>query len=188
MSFADEAFDFPEESGLNLICGKNNDIPGSKNGAGKSTISNALCYSLFGQTKDNLKNENIHNKYVSGKDVRVVTFFNVDNNDYRIATGFNKSGHPYCELVEIIDGNENNLTKSSLIETRKFLADEILHCDMSIFLRTVLLSSDNNYNFFRLKKSEKKDFIEKIFDISIFGDMYNLIHKDVLSHDKMLLI
>jgi DNA repair exonuclease SbcCD ATPase subunit len=48
MSFADEAFDFPQEPGLNLICGKNNDIPGSKNGAGKSTISNALCYSLFG--------------------------------------------------------------------------------------------------------------------------------------------
>jgi DNA repair exonuclease SbcCD ATPase subunit len=91
-------------------------------------------------------------------------------------------------LVEILDGIENDLTKSSLSETRKFLADEILHCDMSIFLRTVLLSSDNNYNFFRLRKAEKKDFIEKIFDISVFGDMYNLIHRDVLSYDKLLLV
>lgn len=188
MSFADEAFDFPEEPGLNLVCGRNNDIPGSKNGTGKSNIANALCYSLFGQTKDNLKNENIHNKYIAGKDVRVVTFFSVDDHNYRIASGFNKYGHQYCELVEIVDGEEVDLAKSSLLETRKFLADEILHCDMSIFLRTVLLSSDNNYNFFRLRKGEKKEFIEKLFDISIFGNMYNLIHRDVLSQDKQLLV
>lgn len=188
MSFADEAFDFPEEPGLNLVCGRNNDIPGSKNGTGKSNIANALCYSLFGQTKDNLKNENIHNKYIAGKDVRVVTFFSVDDHNYRIASGFNKYGHQYCELVEIVDGEEVDLAKSSLLETRKFLADEILHCDMSIFLRTVLLSSDNNYNFFRLRKGEKKEFIEKLFDISIFGNMYNLIHRDVLSQDKHLLV
>ena len=30
------SFDFDKNSGMNLICGKNNDIPGSKNGVGKS--------------------------------------------------------------------------------------------------------------------------------------------------------
>lgn len=36
MSFAEEAFDFSLCTGMNLVQGKNNDIPGSKNGAGKS--------------------------------------------------------------------------------------------------------------------------------------------------------
>ena len=36
MSFAEEAFDFSKCNGMNLVQGKNNDIPGSKNGAGKS--------------------------------------------------------------------------------------------------------------------------------------------------------
>jgi len=87
------------------------------------------------------------------------------------------------------DGEEDeiDLTKSTMTETRKFIADEILHCDLSIFLRTVLLSSDQNYNFFRLKKWEKKEFIEKLFDISVFGEMYNLIHRDVLDYDKTML-
>lgn len=35
MSFSDEVFEFDKQSGLNLICGKNNDIPGSRNGVGK---------------------------------------------------------------------------------------------------------------------------------------------------------
>ena len=76
---------------------------------------------------------------------------------YKVASGFGKHGAPYCELYEIVDKEEINLTKSTIAETRKFLENEILHCDMSIFLRTILLSSDQNYNFFRLRKGEKKE-------------------------------
>lgn len=38
MSFADEVFSFSSHPGMNLVCGKNNDIPGSSstNGCGKS--------------------------------------------------------------------------------------------------------------------------------------------------------
>lgn len=36
MSFAEESFDFKSCKGMNLIQGKNNDVPGSKNGCGKS--------------------------------------------------------------------------------------------------------------------------------------------------------
>ena len=46
--FADEVFELDKHVGLNLICGKNNDIPGSKNGSGKSSILSALVFSLFG--------------------------------------------------------------------------------------------------------------------------------------------
>ena len=51
----------------------------------------------------------------------------------------------YCELVEIDKESENgeiDLAKSTIMETRKYLAKEILHCDIDIFLRTILLSSD----------------------------------------------
>lgn len=48
MSFADETIDFSEFDGLTLVQGKNNDIPGSKNGVGKSNMWAALLYALFG--------------------------------------------------------------------------------------------------------------------------------------------
>lgn len=47
-SFEDEVFDFDGLKGLNLVCGKNNDLPGSKNGSGKSAVFSALVFSLFG--------------------------------------------------------------------------------------------------------------------------------------------
>lgn len=190
MSFADEVFNFEDNVGMNLICGKNNDIAGnghSTNGCGKSQLFESLCFSLYGQTRNNIKNGNIHNKYIPGKETRVVTYFSIEKHNYKVASGFNKHGVPYCELYEIIDNNEVNITKSTIAETRKFLENEILHCDISIFLRTILLSSDQNYNFFRLRKGEKKEFIEKLFDISVFGDMYNVIHRDILNNDKEIL-
>lgn len=187
MSFADEAFDFDKNSGMNLICGKNNDIPGSKNGVGKSQLCESLCFALYGQTRNNIKNGNIWNKYVGTMEMRVVAYFNVDDNAYKVASGFNKHGAPYCNLHEIIDNEEHDITKSSILETRKFIANEVLHCSIDIFLRTILLSSDQNYNFFRLSKYEKKQFIEKLFDIQVFGDIYNSLHRDVLDSDKQML-
>lgn len=190
MSFADEVFDFDKHIGLNLICGKNNDIPGSKNGSGKSNLIRALCFALYGDPGNGLKNGNIANKFVEGKEMRVTAFFNVDNIEYRISSGFNKHGAPYCELVEIDKESENgeiDLAKSTIMETRKYLAKEILHCDIDIFLRTILLSSDQTYNFFRLSRGEKKVFIEKLFDISVFGNIYNSIHHEVLQKDKTIL-
>ena len=187
MSFSDEVFEFDKQTGLNLICGKNNDIPGSRNGVGKSQLFESLCFSLYGQTRNNIKNVNIHNKYIPGKETRVVTYFDIESHHYKVASGFNKYGAPYCTLTEIVENDEIDLTKSTIMETRKYLETEILHCDLSIFLRTILLSSDQNYNFFRLRKGEKKEFIEKLFDISVFGDMYASIHRDILNKDKEIL-
>ena len=186
--FADEVFEFDKHVGLNLICGKNNDIPGSKNGSGKSSILSALVFSLFGQTQDNIRNCNIANKFVKSKEVKVTTWFDVDSQSYKVISGHNKYGQPYCQLLQLKDGEEVDITKSTMTETRKYICDEVLHCDLSIFLRTVILSSDQNYNFFRLRKGEKKEFIEKLFDISVFGDMYNQIHRDILEQDKALLV
>lgn len=152
-----------------------------------SQLFTSLCFALFGQTSQNIKNTNIHNKYVPGKETRVVLYFQIEENEYKVVSGFNKYGAPYCNLYEIVDSDEVDLTKSTIQETRKYLENEILHCDVSIFLRTILLSSDQTYNFFRLRKSDKKEFIEKLFDISIFGDMYSSIHKDILSLDKDIL-
>lgn len=145
MSFADEVFDFDKHNGLNLICGKNNDIPGSKNGTGKSNLIRALCFALYGDPGNSLKNGNIANKFIEGKEMRVTAFFAVDSIEYRVSSGFNKYGGPYCELVQFDKTSENgeiDLVKSTLLETRKFIAKEILHCEIDIFLRTILLSSD----------------------------------------------
>ena len=187
MSFKDEEFDFSLNRGLTLVCGKNLDIPGSKNGAGKSSLFGSLLYVLFGELQYTIRNQNLRNRYVSDKEMSVELTFQADAGRYfKLTRGLNRSNSSFLILKEL-DSNGNvikDLNRSSIAETDKFIQKEIIHCDISIFLRTIILSSDQNYNFFKLTPSAKRDFIEKLFNISTFGDMYQLIHKDLLKLDK----
>lgn len=183
MSFDDETFDFGETRGMTLVCGKNNDIPNSKNGSGKSNLMSALLYVLFGQLQYKIKNENVVNRYINDKDMRLSLEFDVDGKPYKVVRGLKRGKSSYMEL----SSGDIDLTKSSIQETQDLLEKEIIACDITIFLRTMLLSADQNYNFYMLKKSDKKDFVEKLFDISVFGEIYNAIHKDTLAADKDIL-
>ena len=40
---------------------------------------------------------------------------------------------------------------------------------------------------YEMKKSDKKEFVEQLFDIGIFGDMHQAIHRDILDADKRIL-
>lgn len=185
MSFEHEIFDISSCKGMNLVQGKNNDIPGSKNGAGKTTMFSAILYVLFGQLQSKIKNENLVNKYVKDKDMDLALEFSVDGIRYLVRRGLAKGKQSYLELFSIEkDGSKTDITKSTIQETQDFIEKDILHCDVTIFLRTILLTADQSYNFYMLKKADKKEFVEKLFDISLFEEMYKLIHKDCLALDK----
>ena len=186
MSFADEIFDFSSCKDLTLVKGINHDLNGDANGAGKSAIFAALLYALFGEIQDKIKNEHIVNRYVKENDMRLALWFSSDDEEYKVVRGIAKKKNSYLQLFKVKGDDEVDLTKSSIAETQKMLEDEILHCDISIFLRTILLTADQTYNFYKLKKSDKKDFVEKLFDLGVFGDMYQLIHKDILLLDKKI--
>lgn len=184
MSFAEESFDIASCKGMSLVQGKNNDIPGARNGCGKSNLFFAVLYVLFGQLQSKIKNENLVNKYVNDKDMDLVLTFAVDGQDYKIRRGLSKGKSSYLELFKTEDGKEVDITKSTILETQDFIEKELVHCDVAIFLRTMLLTADQTYNFYMLKKADKKEFVEKLFDIGVFEDMYKLIHKDSLALDK----
>ena len=186
MSFADETINFDNFPGMTRITGRNYDLPNQKNGAGKSSISNSLVYALYGQLPFKLRNDNICNRYVKDKNVCVTLTFDSARRHFKVASGM-RGRTSYCNLFEIVKGEERDITKSTIAETRMFLEKDILRCDLNLFMRTIFLNSDPNYNFYNLKSADKKEFIDKLFDISKFGDMYGVIHRDVLSMDKDIL-
>ena len=183
MSFEDEVFEFDAHKGVTLIRGLNKDIPEETNGAGKTTIFAALTYALFGQTHEDINNKNVVNRYAKDKDMRLVLEFDVDGKRYKIVRGLAKGKQSYLELYMF----DEDITKSSIAETQDFIEKELIRCDMSIFLRTVMLTASQDYNFYKMKKADKKDFVEKLFDISVFGDIYQKIHRDILDLDKNIM-
>ena len=186
MSFEDEVFDFSEHRGMILVQGVNYDFPSQKNGAGKSTIFASLVYTLFGVVPKIKKNENIINRLANPQEMRLVLWLDVDGQSYKIARGIAKKSST-LEVKKLVNEVEEDMTKSSIIETQKMIEDDILHCDISIFLRTILLTADETYNFYLLKKADKKEFVEKLFDIGIFEEIWKLVHRDVLDLDKEIL-
>lgn len=187
MSFEDEVFDFSSMTGMTLVQGKNNDVPNLKNGTGKSTLFMSLLYALFGQLQNKIRNENIVNRYASDKDTRVVLNLEVDGTFYKIVRGIQKGKTSYLNAYQIVSSEEKDITQSTIAETQSYIEQNIIHCDITIFMRTILLSADQTYNFYTLKKADKKEFVEKLFDISQFEDMYQAIHKDKLVIDKQLI-
>lgn len=137
---------------------------------------------MFGQTPNEMKNKNIVSRLSSKKDMDVVLEFAVDDKCYKIRRGISKGNSSYLSLLEVDEaGNEKDITKSTIAETQKHIEDNLLKLDMMMFFRTVLLTADQTYNFYKMRKADKKEFVEKLFDITLFEDMHTAMHKDLLA-------
>jgi len=181
-------FDFSKHHGLNYIYGVNLDIPGTSNGAGKSALFDALIFALYGKTFHNNNNQFIPNRTITDKKhiTDVCIEFLVNDNKYKIRTYIKHLRKPYtinCQLFK----NDEDITKASSKETRKFIEEQILFCDYDLFKRSVVLSSGDANNFFKMTKQQKRDYIEDIFDLTIFGKMFTIVKKDINVLDKELI-
>ena len=204
MSILDLEFDFasPSFRGINLILGENmNTYTGdddgaantvgcdASNGAGKSTLFAALCFALYGDSIKHTEAALIPNRSADPKEpVSLVLNMTSDGRRFRIErTLTGKSRKTTLTLVETLDdGTEKDLTLSTVKLTQAFISNKVVGCGMSMFLRSVLLRNDPSNNFFDLDKAAKVKFIEELFDLGVFTEMYSQIHRDKLDADRAL--
>ncbi len=187
MCFDKEQFEFDSNKGISLITGTNNDIPGSKNGCGKSSLINAFTFALFGKMLNQVSLKRISNRHLPVRNTEVILHFRADEKSFIIVSGIGVSPFKsYCKLYKNSISKENELTKHSVRETRAYIEKNIIRTDFEVFLRSFILTSDQAYSFFSMNKQDKRIFIENIFDLKIFGEMYRNIHRDNLENEKEL--
>ena len=201
LSFKDEEWDFENTSRLVLIKGQNKDtestLGNTSNGSGKSAWSHALMFVLFGQLTGKIHNSNLKNKYSDSMkdgykmsvDVEVDTIISKSNvKHWRIARGIGKTQTISIQLFEWDDENQNwkNISKSSTANTQKFIEDNVVMMNFEMYQRLVMLSIDDKYNFFKLNAAQKREFVETLFDTSIYSRMYKLINEDFKSNNLIL--
>ena len=141
-----------------------------ENGAGKSTILDAICFCLFNKPFRSINKPQLMNS-INGKNLQVEIEFSIGPKDYKIIRGM-KPG-----IFEIyVDNNLLNQDAASK-DYQKYLEDGILKLNYKSFTQIVILGSASFTPFMQLPLGHRREIIEDILDIQIFTVM-NSVLKD----------
>lgn len=166
---ATQGIDF-DRNDLTLVLGENLDLggddSGARNGTGKTTIINALSYSLFGQALTNIKKDNLINK-TNNKHMLVTVDFEFANQSYRIERGRKPNVLKfYVEDVEQESKDDNSQGDSR--ETQQEI-ERLLNMSHDMFKHVVAL---NTYTepFLSLKANDQRTIIEQLLGITLLSE------------------
>ena len=180
--------DYKKLNGLNFVYGKNLDVANARNGSGKTSLAcDSIVFALFGKTLKNTNNKYIPNRKVSEKLKPYVKVYLRSNGQlYSVETYGRVVGGIMSTIgMELLKLNDDysvqeDLTQSSIIKTKQYIQDNILGCSFDIFKSSIVVSSSDFMNFFEgMGKDAKRKYIENIFNLNCFGEMFSLIKFDI---------
>ena len=159
------------ENGNTLIIGEN--------GAGKSTILDALCFALFGKPFRKINKPGLLNS-VNQKEAVVEIEFRTNNKDYKIIRGIKPNVFEiYCDDIML---NQDSASKDYQEHLEKF----ILKMNMKSFTQIVILGSAAFTPFMQLSPGDRRTVIEDLLDIQIFSTMNVIVKQRLLSNRDTL--
>jgi len=139
-----------------------------KNGEGKSTILDALCFSLFGKPFRNINKGQLVNS-INGKGCSVEVEFDINGKEYKIIRGIKPN------VFEIWQDGEMINQDAASRDYQKILEQQILKLNYKTFTQVVILGSASFVPFMQLPTSQRREVIEDILDIRIFSTMNQLL-------------
>ena len=138
------------------------------NGAGKSTMLDALSFSLFGKPHRDIKKDQLINS-INKKGTVVEVEFNIGNSEFRILRAIKPNKFEIWQ-----NGNMINQA-SNARDYQKFLEQNILKLNHKSFHQVVVLGSSSFIPFMQLPAWSRRSVIEDLLDINIFSKMNTLL-------------
>jgi len=167
------------KKGLHIITGINKDKEDRRNGVGKSTVADAIYFGVFGETLRDLKKENIINN-INKKNCEIILDVTIQNFDSKEELQIIRTLEPSKCFIYI---NGDDKTRDSISNTNAFITSKF-NCTPEVFQNCVIMTVNNTIPFMAKKKQEKRKFIEDIFNLSVFGNMLNLLKVDIAEKKK----
>ena len=138
------------------------------NGAGKSTMLDALSYALFGKPHRSINKPQLVNS-INNKACLVSVEFEVGNIKYRIVRGMKPN------IFEIYRNGKLLNQESHSRDYQKVLEQNILKLNHKSFHQVVVLGSSNFIPFMQLPSYQRRNVIEDLLDIGIFTKMNGVL-------------
>ena len=156
-------------SEVDLQGSKTNLIVGN-NGAGKSTILDALTFSLFGKPFRKINKPMLLNS-INEKDLLTEIEFSIGRKEYKVIRGIKPN------KFEIYCNGQLWNQEASAVDQQKNFESNVLKMNFKSFTQIVVLGSSTFIPFMRLPLAQRRDIIEDILDIQVFSTM-NVLLKD----------
>lgn len=155
--------DFTQNS-TNLIIGTN--------GAGKSTVLDALTFSLFGKPFRRINKPQLVNS-VNEKDCKVEVEFSIGNVEWKVIRGIKPA------IFEIYRNGASLDQSAAALDQQKWLEQNVLKMNYKSFTQIVILGSSTFVPFMQLPAAHRREVIEDLLDIKIFSSMNALIKEKI---------
>ena len=144
------------------------------NGAGKSTMLDAICFALFNKPFRKITKGQLVNA-VNEKDTLVEIEFSIGSREYLVRRGIKPN------LFEIyLNGTMLN-QEASVQDQQKTLEQSVLKLNYKSFTQVVVLGSSTFVPFMQLTPPNRREVIEDLLDIRIFSTMNTLLKDRVKS-------
>jgi DNA repair exonuclease SbcCD ATPase subunit len=155
--------DFTKNS-TNLIIGSN--------GAGKSTVLDALTFSLFGKAFRKINKPQLVNT-VNEKDCKVEVEFSVGSTEWKIVRGIKPAVFEVWREGTLLDQS------AAAVDQQKWLEQNVLKMNYKSFTQIVILGSSTFVPFMQLSAANRREVIEDLLDIRIFSTMNTVIKEKI---------
>jgi len=140
------------------------------NGAGKSTMLDALSFALFGKPHRNINKPQLVNT-INNKNCLVTVHFSVGPTDYKIVRGMKPN------IFEVYRNGQLLNQESHSRDYQKIIEQNILKLNHKSFHQVVVLGSSNFVPFMQLPSHQRRAVIEELLDIGVFTKM-NVVLKE----------
>ena len=148
------------ENSTNLIIGTN--------GAGKSTVLDALTFSLFGKPFRKINKPQLINS-VNEKDCKVEVEFTIGDTNWKVIRGIKPA------LFEIHRNGCVMDQFAAALDQQKWLEQNVLKMNYKSFTQIVILGSSTFVPFMQLPANSRREVIEDLLDIKIFSSMNGIL-------------
>ena len=143
-----------------------------ENGAGKSTILDALCFGLFGKPFRMIQKNQMINA-INQSSTIVEIEFSIGTVQYKVIRGIKPN------KFEIYQNDKMMNLEANVRDYQKILEQQILKLNYGSFTQVVILGSASWAPFMQLKARHRREVVEEILDIQIFSTMNLLLRNKI---------
>ena len=145
-----------------------NTLISGENGAGKSTMLDALTVALFGKSFRGINIPQLPNS-INNKDCEVEITFTIGSDEYRVFRSLKPKKFEIYKNKEMLDQD------AKAKDYQKILEEQILKMTYKSFCQVVILGSSNYVPFMQLSAADRRLVVENLLDIDVFSVMNTLV-------------